>query len=73
MQTLLDEITENNECYSLKELKINGNDLKALGITDGKAINRILQKLLFEVIRNNEKNSRSRLIARAKALSEESE
>ncbi len=73
MQALLDEITENNECYSLKELKINGNDIKALGVTDGKAINRILQKLLFEVIRDNKKNSKSRLIARAKTLSEESE
>lgn len=73
MQALLDEIAENNECYSLKELKINGNDLKALGITDGRAINRILQKLLFEIIKDNKKNSKSYLIARAKKLSEESE
>lgn len=73
MQVFLDEIIKNNECYMLKDLKLNGNDLKKAGVTDGKKINRILQKLLFEVIEDSEKNNKPYLVSRAKELSEEIE
>ena len=71
MQDLLDEIIENNECYRLSDLKIDGNDLIKLGFTDGKDINFALQILFIEVLVDNEKNNRSYLVSRAKALLEE--
>lgn len=71
MRLFLDEIIGNNECYRLKDLKINGNAVKSIGVSDGKKINEILQKLLFEVIEDSEKNNKQYLLARARALSEE--
>lgn len=50
------EITENNECYSLQSLAINGSDLIHLGITDGKSIGFILDNLLDEVINETLEN-----------------
>lgn len=50
------EIIKAGDCLSLKELKINGNDLKALGITNGRAIGSILNILLQMVIENPELN-----------------
>ncbi len=51
------EIMEAHDCLSLKELKINGNDLKALGITNGKTIGSILNTLLNMVLENPELNT----------------
>jgi len=39
-----------NECYSLKTLALNGNDLKKIGVTDGKRIGEILNEMLGLVI-----------------------
>lgn len=50
------EITDNNECYSLQSLAINGSDLIHLGITDGKSIGFILDNLLDEVINETLEN-----------------
>ncbi|MBR5047347.1 MAG: HD domain-containing protein, partial [Eubacterium sp.] len=50
------EILNDHDCLSLKELKINGNDLKALGITDGKTIGIILNLLLQMVLEYPELN-----------------
>lgn len=43
-------IIENKECYSLKSLAVNGSDLIHLGITEGKIIGIILERLLDGVI-----------------------
>ena len=51
------EIMDARDCLSLKELKINGNDLKALGITDGRTIGSILNILLQMVLENPELNN----------------
>ena len=50
------EILRAGDCLSLKELKINGNQLKAIGITDGKTIGSILKILLQMVLENPELN-----------------
>lgn len=71
MQDLLDGIIGNNECYRLSDLEIDGNDLIKLGFTDGKDISTALQILFIEVLVDNEKNSKSYLASRAKALLEE--
>lgn len=55
----------------IQDLKINGNDLIALGIKDGILIGRILKKLLYLVIDEKCKNSKKSLIKTAKILVEE--
>lgn len=51
-----DEIITNHDCLTLKDLKINGTQLKSLGITDGKTIGSILNTLLTMVLENPELN-----------------
>lgn len=62
MQLFLDEIKENNECYSLKQLSINGNDLKELGIKNGEEIHKKLDFLLNAVIEEKCDNTKKDLI-----------
>ena len=62
------EILEKKQCVSLKELKINGQDLIAAGIEKGPKIGQTLQTLLQEVIEEPEKNTREYLLARIKEL-----
>lgn len=38
MRSFYEEIKINNECYNLKALAVNGDDIKAFGITEGKEI-----------------------------------
>ena len=62
------EILEKKQCVSLKELKVNGQDLIAAGIEKGPKIGQTLQTLLQEVIEEPEKNTREYLLARIKEL-----
>lgn len=50
------EILDAGDCLTLKELKINGNQLKALGIREGKTIGSILNTLLSMVLEHPELN-----------------
>ena len=59
---IIEEIEEEKECYSLKELAINGSDLIELGIKEGKQIGKILKQLLGLVIKEPNLNSRERLL-----------
>lgn len=68
MQLFLDEIRENYECYSLKQLKIDGNDLKEVGIRNGLDIKRILDILLNDVIYSRCENEKDVLLKRAKEI-----
>jgi tRNA nucleotidyltransferase (CCA-adding enzyme) len=52
------QILEAKECLSLKELALNGNDLKELGIAPGKQMGEILNRLLAQVLENPEMNTR---------------
>ena len=54
-----------NECFSIKDLKINGNDLIAIGFK-GKDIGKALQKCLDGVIAEKVKNDFEDLIKYAK-------
>ena len=55
------EIKENNEPFSLKNLKINGNDLKERGFS-GKEIGELLNKALLYVIDNPEENEKEKIL-----------
>ncbi len=50
------EILKAGDCLTLKDLKMNGNQLKALGIREGKAIGAILNTLLSMVLEHPELN-----------------
>ena len=61
-----DEIIEQNQCYDLKSLKVNGSDIKALKVKEGRAIGELLNKLLDDVIEERVENSKPELLKRAK-------
>lgn len=58
----LNEIIETKECFTIKDLAIDGRDLIALGIKPGKDIGIILNKLLDKVIENPNLNNKEVLI-----------
>lgn len=62
IESELDLILDQNECFSLKDLKINGKDLIEIGFNKGKEIGEILNYLLEKVIENPELNKKEELI-----------
>lgn len=54
----IDSVIKKGQCYSLKDLAINGNDLKNLGIKNGKQIGELLKFSLNIVLENPEKNDK---------------
>lgn len=65
---LYKKVKSNNECYTLKQLKINGSDLIHLGITNGIQIGNILNTLLQDVINDKIENQKDVLIEQALLL-----
>lgn len=61
------EIISNNECLTLKDLSLNGNDLKSMGIS-GKSIGDTLNMLLDNVLKGTLKNDRKSLIKHIKKI-----
>jgi tRNA nucleotidyltransferase (CCA-adding enzyme) len=59
IRELYREIKRNNECYSLKNLAVNGEDIKAWGYS-GEKVGELLNKLLDAVIQG-EKNQKNTL------------
>lgn len=55
------EVTERNDCVSLKQLALNGKDLIALGAEPGKELGVLLEKLLYEVLEAPENNTKEYL------------
>lgn len=66
-QKAMEQVLDSNLPLSLKELCINGEDLKRVGIV-GKDIGRILQILLEEIASEKLKHSREALLIRAGEL-----
>ena len=58
------QIHANNECYTLKNLAINGKDLAAAGIPSGKVMGDMLEKLLDTVMREPGLNVKEILLQR---------
>lgn len=60
LKEAVEEILKNNEPLTIKDLALNGNDLKALGIKPGREMGDILNRLLEVVLEKpgmNDKNS----------------
>ena len=62
------KILAEHQCFTLRQLAVNGNDLKALGITDGKQIGQMLHQLLEEVTDDLLPNEKDALEKRASQL-----
>lgn len=62
---LLDEVLKDVQCFRLKEMKINGRDILALGVPEGKRVGEILQALLDAVIAGDLPNEHDVLISEA--------
>ncbi|MDO5517195.1 MAG: CCA tRNA nucleotidyltransferase [Clostridium sp.] len=58
----INNIIKNKECYSLKQLNINGNDLINLGFNRGKDIGSVLKCLLDIVIEDPKSNDKDKLL-----------
>ena len=58
----IDETIRKNHCYNLKTLAINGEDLKQIGIKDGKKIGSSLKFALDYVLSYPEKNTKDTLL-----------
>ena len=62
---LFEEIIEEKNCLSIKELKINGKDLMDMGVPQGKEIGQILSWLLDQVLEDPQLNQRETLMQMA--------
>jgi len=63
------DIAQKGECFTLRDLAINGSDLAELGIPKGKGMGDILESLLDMVMCNPELNVKSTLIERVREIS----
>lgn len=61
-------IIETEQCFSLKQLKVNGKDMIGLGIKDGRKIGSVLNKLLNMVIDDEIPNDRQKLLKKAEEI-----
>lgn len=68
IKKMLDEIIEEQDCFTLKDLKINGNDLKSIGFKPDRRIGETLNLILDAVIENPELNEREKLLEYALKL-----
>lgn len=59
------EIVANGECYRLKDLVVNGNDIISIGIPEEKDVGIVLNALLKDVLKHPEHNSKKFLMDRA--------
>lgn len=62
VEAMVDRILAEEQCFSLKDLAVNGSDLVALGIEKGPRIGVLLNQLLDEVISGNLPNERETLL-----------
>lgn len=63
LKALATEIINKNDCFSVKHLAVNGNDLLKLGIPAGKKIGKTLEILLDAVISGKVQNQKESLLA----------
>lgn len=58
------EILDNKDCLALSDLAVDGNDLIAAGVPNGKEIGRILHEMLDDVVNTPRHNEKEYLIER---------
>lgn len=66
LKNIYETVLEEKECISLKDLAVNGKDMIALGVPQGKRIGEILKELFELVLEAPEKNNREELLSLVK-------
>ena len=66
METLLEQVLQEEACLTVKDLAITGKDLLAIGYAPGKALGQLLEKLLELVQQEALPNEKAALLAAAK-------
>lgn len=66
IEQILEEILQEDECFSLKDLAVNGKDLMGIGYKSGRQLGAALQGLLDCVIGEEVNNNREDLLELAK-------
>ncbi|NMC56361.1 MAG: HD domain-containing protein [Eubacteriaceae bacterium] len=62
IENLADDIIKNGECFSIKDLAVNGDDLISLGLIRGEIIGNTLNRLLDMVIEEKAQNNKKELL-----------
>ena len=62
IEYILEEVLQDNECFSLKNLAVNGKDLITIGYKPGKEIGKVLNNLLDSVISGEYINEKEKLL-----------
>ena len=70
-EALLDRVLSQQDCFSLAQLAVNGDDLLAIGIPRGRAVGLLLQRLLDAVVDGTVSNERDALVQYAQYFSSE--
>lgn len=65
LNIILTQIIEEQQCFQLKDLAVNGKDIMALGVSEGKLVGDVLKALLDGVIDGSMPNERQILLAAA--------
>lgn len=68
IRSCYEEIIENKQCVSLKELAVTGSDLIADGMAPGKEIGHVLNLLLEQVLEKTELNDKETLLRLRKEM-----
>ena len=68
LEKMIDYVVENDKAFSLRQLKINGNDLEKIGIKPSCETGKILNELLDMVIDGYVDNDTEKLLEKAKGL-----
>lgn len=68
LERLLEEVLKEKECFSLKDLAVNGKDLIEIGYQSGKELGNTLDKLLQLVIDGDCPNNKEKLLEKAKGV-----
>ena len=66
LETQMNRLLEQEFCFSIQDLKINGTDLIDLGLPAGRAVGNMLERLFNDVVDEKISNEKSALIEAAK-------
>lgn len=70
IKDIVRKIDIENQCFKTKDLNINGRDVMALGVSEGRLVGEVLNQLLNAVIDEEVKNESQALIHKAREIIE---
>ena len=66
VKAVLEQVIEEEQCFSISDLAINGHNIMDLGVPEGKRVGEIIKKLLDAVIAEDIENEHTALVEYAK-------